>query len=124
MGPNQQAFKSPLALSPSAYHGCDEEGCRDEEGHEEVCHEGCSDEEGHESEEGGQRDEEGSDEEGHEEGQGERGGVRAEHRGRFQEVWLSTPWPAVVDTLQGVAKVSWRRRIACPLGPARVCVKS
>merc|ERR1712039_129159 len=62
----------------------DEEGWRDE-GHEEVCHEGCSDEEGHEGEEGGQRDEEGSDEEGHEEGQGDRGGVRAEHRDRFQE---------------------------------------
>merc|ERR1712203_1100099 len=49
------------------------------EGHEEVCHEGCSDEEGHEGEEG-------SDEEGHEEGQGDRGGVRAEHMDRFQEV--------------------------------------
>merc|ERR1712039_384242 len=82
---NQPAFQPPLVLSPTPYHGRDEEGGRDE-GHEEVRHEGCSDEEGHEGEEGGQRDEEGSDEEGHEEGQGDRGGVRAEHGDRFQEV--------------------------------------
>merc|ERR1712107_229752 len=68
-------------------HGGHEAGRRDEEGgHEEVSHEGH---EGHEEgEEGEQRDEghEGaSHEEGHEEGQGDRGGLRAEQRGRFQK---------------------------------------
>merc|ERR1712113_190940 len=66
-GPNQPAFQPPLVLSPTPYHGRDEEGWRDE-GHEEVCHEECGDEEGHE------------------EGQGDRGSVRAEHMDRFQEV--------------------------------------
>merc|ERR1712060_957553 len=53
-----------------------------EEGyHEEGSDEGC-----HEGEEGEQRDEEGGDEEeGHEEGQGDRGGMREEQWGRFEE---------------------------------------
>merc|ERR1712107_755605 len=70
-------------IAPNPRHGGDEEGCGDEEGR----HEGWSDEEGdEEGEEGGQRDEEGSHEEGNEEGQGDRGGVRAKHRGR--SLWI------------------------------------
>merc|ERR1712203_136596 len=71
--------------------GGHEEGSGDEEGgcHEEGCHEGHEGDEGHEGEEGEQRDEEGGDEgPGHEEGheeEGDRGGMREEQWGRFQE---------------------------------------
>merc|ERR1712060_489666 len=82
---------APYRVCPRSRHGGHEEGSGDEEGgcHEEGCHEGHEGDEGHEGEEGEQRDEEGGDEgPGHEEGheeEGDRGGMREEQWGRFQE---------------------------------------
>merc|ERR1712039_584963 len=105
MGAQERQDRYPSTtrvIAPNPRHGGDEEGCGDEEGgrHEKGRHEGWSDEEGNE------------------EGQGDRGGVRAKHRGlplwifcrarpRFFEAGVAgPPGPALLY-------ITWLVSVAC-----------